>query len=329
MNKPSYHKFLLIQTAFLGDVILFTSLLEKIHHYYPNAEIKILIKKGSSGIFENHPYVKEVWEMDKSEKGCSAVWGWIKRIRKEKFDVVINAHRYFRSGLLTAFSGALHIAGYKENPFSFMFNHTARFRIGDGTHEVERLNGLVEDFLGKEIFKPKLYPSVEDSEKIKQISKEQDYICFAPGSVWKTKQLPLEKWVELGKKIKNKKIFILGSSDDIELGDEILNQLSKDNIRGENVCGKLTILQTAALMSKATMNYVNDSAPLHMASAMNAPVTVFYCSTVPEFGFYPLSDHSKILQVEGLSCRPCGIHGKNKCPKGHFDCGKINLDLNV
>lgn len=326
MKVPSYHKFLVIQTAFLGDVILSTSIIEKIHHYYPNAEIKILIKKGLSDLFEKHPFVTEVWEMDKSEIGISDIWRWVKKIRREKFNVVINAHRYFRTGLLTAFSRARHTAGYKENPFSFMFNHTARFRIGDGTHEVERLNGLVEDFLGKEIFKPKLYPSVDDYEKVKQISKDEEFVCFAPGSVWKTKQLPLEKWVELGRKIKNKKIFIIGSSDDIELGNEILNQLAKEKIHVENVCGRLTILQTTALMSKARMNFVNDSAPLHMASAINAPVTVFFCSTVPEFGFYPLSDQSSIMQVNGLPCRPCGLHGKNMCPKGHFECGKIKID---
>jgi heptosyltransferase-2 len=321
MKWPSYNKFLLIQTAFLGDVILFTSLLEKIHHYYPHAEIKILIKKGFGAVFEKHPFVNEVWEMDKPDKSWKAIWGWIKKIRSEKFDVVINAHRYFRTGLLTAFSGAKHIAGYKENPFSFMFNHTARFRIGDGTHETERLNALTEDFLGKEIFKPKLYPSEKDIEIVSGITKKDPYVCFAPGSVWKTKQLPKEKWVELGRTIKNKKIFIIGSSDDYVLGNEILSACGMDTDKGQNLCGKLSILQTAALMNRAEMNYVNDSAPLHIASAMNAPVTAFFCSTVPEFGFYPLSDNSKVMEVKGLSCRPCGLHGKTLCPEGHFDCG--------
>jgi heptosyltransferase-2 len=92
-----------------------------------------------------------------------------------------------------------------------------------------------------------------------------------------------------------------------------------------NLCGKLNLLQSAALMQNAEMNFVNDSAPLHIASAMNAPVTAIYCSTVPEFGFGPLSDHFKILQVEKLSCKPCGLHGYKSCPKGHFKCGEIDL----
>jgi heptosyltransferase-2 len=89
-----------------------------------------------------------------------------------------------------------------------------------------------------------------------------------------------------------------------------------------NLCGKCSFLQTAALMQGAQMNYVNDSAPLHIASAMNAPVTAFYCSTIPAFGFGPLSDQSSVFEVETtLSCRPCGLHGKKACPLGHFKCG--------
>ena len=75
-------------------------------------------------------------------------------------------------------------------------------------------------------------------------------------------------------------------------------------------------------MQNAKMNYVNDSAPMHIASAMNAPTTAIFCSTIPAFGFGPLSDNSKIVEtLEKLDCRPCGIHGYSACPKGHFKCG--------
>ncbi|MCX8081634.1 MAG: glycosyltransferase family 9 protein [Bacteroidia bacterium] len=323
MNLPPYKKFLIIQTAFLGDVILLTSLIEKIRFFYPEGSITVLVKKGNAVVFDYHPFVHEVWEMDKNDKSISALWQWIKKIRKEKFDAVINAHRYFRTGLLTAFSGARHTAGYKENPLSFMFHHCGRFRIGDGTHEIERLNSLVEDFLGNEIHKPRLYPTEQDWEIVSAYVRGKEYMCFAPGSVWKTKQWPLVKWIELGKKIKENTICILGSNADDNLGTEIKNALDGYNKEVINLCGKLSLLQSAALMAGAKMNYVNDSAPLHIASAMNAPVTAIFCSTVPEFGFYPLSDKSEIWQVNGLSCRPCGIHGKTECPKGHFKCAEV------
>jgi len=88
-----------------------------------------------------------------------------------------------------------------------------------------------------------------------------------------------------------------------------------------NLSGKLSFLESAALMQGAVMNFVNDSAPMHMASAMNAPVTAVYCSTVPSFGFGPLSDKSFVVEtLEKLSCRPCGLHGYKDCPQGHFKC---------
>ena len=80
-------------------------------------------------------------------------------------------------------------------------------------------------------------------------------------------------------------------------------------------------------MESATRNYVNDSGPLHLASSVNAPVTAFFCSTTPNFGFGPLSENSAIVEVENLDCRPCGLHGHKTCPKGHFECAeKMNVN---
>jgi heptosyltransferase-2 len=321
-----YKNALIIQTAFLGDVILATSLLEKLHRYNPEMKISILVKKGMGSLFEDHPFLTEVLEMEKRERNIKSLWQWISIIRKKKFDLVVNAHRYLRTGIIAAFSGARHIAGYKENPVSFLFNHTGRFRIGDGTHEVERLNQLVNDFTGEDWMKPRLYPGPKHFAEVEHLIKIP-YVCFAPGSVWKTKQLPVEKWVALGKKIsKKEKIYFIGSKED----EGICQQIKKELVEAEAeiLCGRLSLLGTACLIQHARMNYVNDSAPLHIASAMNAPVTAFFCSTVPEFGFYPLSDQNKIIQVKELYCRPCGIHGKKACPEKHFRCGK-EIDINT
>ncbi len=88
----------------------------------------------------------------------------------------------------------------------------------------------------------------------------------------------------------------------------------------------MKLMETAALFSKAHRVFVNDSGPLHIASAMNSPVTAFFCSTTPEFGFGPLSDKSEVVEVKNLECRPCGLHGHKICPKGHFNCGNL-LDV--
>ncbi|MGV3639746.1 MAG: glycosyltransferase family 9 protein, partial [Adhaeribacter sp.] len=78
-----------------------------------------------------------------------------------------------------------------------------------------------------------------------------------------------------------------------------------------------------ALMRDAVLNYVNDSGPMHLASALNAPTCAVYCSTVPRFGFGPLADFSRVVEKEEpLYCRPCGLHGYRQCPQGHFKCAR-------
>ncbi len=113
---------------------------------------------------------------------------------------------------------------------------------------------------------------------------------------------------------------MLGGPSDVIANDYLLASAFQDNVI--NLAGDLSFLESAALIKGAKMNYVNDSGPMHMATAVNAPVTAFYCSTVPSFGFGPLSDDSTVIQVdEELTCRPCGLHGKKTCPKKHFKCG--------
>lgn len=314
-----YRNILVIQTAFIGDAILASSVIEKLHTFFPGSKVSIVVRKGNESIYNHHPFLHEVLIWDKTQNKNKNLFGLLSRIRKNKYDCVVNCHRFASSGILTAFSGAKHKAGYKETPFSYLFDTTVRHQIGNGKHETFRYNELIEDFTDEKVFKPKLYPSAVDYEKIKHLQ-QAAYICMAPASVWFTKQLPKEKWIELCNKNNSTKIYLLGGPGDKELCNEIKTTSSNSNI--EVLAGELSLLQSAALMQSATMNYVNDSGPLHLASSMNAPVTAFFCSTVPAFGFGPLSDNSKVLEVKGLDCKPCNLHGFKACPKGHFKCGR-------
>lgn len=114
-------------------------------------------------------------------------------------------------------------------------------------------------------------------------------------------------------------IFLLGAPGDQSACESIKTNSSHPRVM--NLAGQLSFLESAALMKGAVMNFVNDSAPMHIASAVNAPVTAIYCSTVPAFGFGPLSDRKFVIETkEKLTCRPCGLHGFKSCPQGHFEC---------
>jgi heptosyltransferase II len=316
-----YQNILVIQTAFIGDAILASSLLEKLHDAFPDASLTMLVRRGNESIYAGHPYLREVLVWDKKSQKLANLFRLIRRIRSSRYDCVVNGHRYASSGLLTALSGARHTAGFKENPFSFTFNFTARHKIGDGRHEVARLQSLVADICKNAVFRPRLYPSAEHRNSTEKYSLTP-FVCMAPASVWFTKQLPIEKWIELCINIPaDRKIYLLGSAEDIALCERIATGSKKDNIAV--LAGKLSLLESCSLMERAEMNFVNDSAPLHLASSVNAPVTAFFCSTVPRFGFGPMSDKAQVVGVDNLACRPCGLHGYQACPLGHFKCGHL------
>ena len=327
-------KILIIQTAFIGDVVLATAIIEKLYDFYPQASIDFLLRKGNEGLLVNHPYINRLIIFDKRHRKILNMWDVIKNVRLEKYDYVINLHRFASSGLITVLSGAGQTSGFDKNPFSLFFNRKIKHEIyqkqGDKlVLEVERNQALIAHFTDKQYVLPKLYPSEKDYEKVKTTL---PYICIAPASVWFTKQFPVEKWVALINEISedsNFKIYLLGAAGDYALCNEIKERCNRDK-EGliEIMAGKLSFLESAALMKNAKMNFCNDSAPLHIASAMNAPVTAVFCSTVPQFGFVPLSEQKFVIETaENLSCRPCGLHGHRKCPKQHFRCANnISVD---
>ncbi len=323
-------KILIIQTAFIGDVILATPILEKIQEFFPTAKIDFLVRKGNEALLNQHPFLNKVLIWNKKTSKYKNLLKLIQEVREEKYDLIINPQRFFSSGFICAFSKAKEVVGFKKNPLSITFSKRLPHEL-NGKHEVERNLSLIQHLTDNSFKMPKLYPTSKDIEKVEveiinKIVKNKPFITIAPTSVWFTKQLPAAKWMELINQLSTDLIvFLIGGPSDFD-ACEIIKKGSNNN-HIHNTCGQLNLLASAELMSKATMNYANDSAPIHIASAMNAPMTAIFCSTVPKFGFTPLSDNHKIIETtENLTCRPCGLHGKKACPKGHFKCSEVNFN---
>lgn len=315
-------KFLIIQTAFIGDVVLATGILEKLHRFYPDAQIDFMVRKGNESLLAGHPFLNQVLVWDKKKGKYRQLYQLLKAVRAASYDKVINLQRYAATGLLTALSGAAETRGYDKNPFSRFFTRSVPHQVATTTaprHEIQRCNDLVRDLTDDTALPPRLYPSTADLAVVEPY-KSGRYIVIAPASVWFTKQFPPEKWTSFIRRTPpGIRIYLIGAPSDEPLAQTII-----ENTGGQEVislCGKLSFLQSAALMKDALMNYVNDSAPMHFASAVNAPITAIYCSTVPSFGFGPLSSNSRVVEtMEELACRPCGLHGHRQCPEGHFKC---------
>ena len=319
LKAPTFapvQKFLVIQTAFIGDVVLATALIEKLHARYPDASIDFLVRKGNEALLANHPFLHKILIWEKRDHKLRNLFRLAGEIRRTKYDIVINVQRFAATGFLTAFSKAPQTVGFDKNPLSFLFSKKIPHIVG-GRHEIERNQDLIRDLTDSTPAKPRLYPSDADEEKVRPY-KSGRYITISPASVWFTKQYPKEKWGAFLRVLpEGYNVYLLGAPGDHALGEEIKTAYPE----AVNLSGSLTFLQSAALMKDAVMNYVNDSAPMHFASAVNAPVAAVYCSTVPAFGFGPLSDNRHIVEIQQpLDCRPCGLHGYKICPQGHFNC---------
>jgi len=334
-------KILVVQTAFIGDVVLVTALLETLHQQYPQAAIDVVVRQGNESLFNEHPFINELIVWDKKQDKYLNWLSILKKIRAKHYDVLINLQRFAATGLWTVLSNANTTIGFDKNPFSFLFTHKVKHDVtGNGVHEINRNHALISSLGALPLAMPKLYPTKSDYEKVKLYQAEK-YITIAPASVWFTKQFPLTAWVSLINELKFEgPIYILGGASDKDLGDKIINEVvslhskafnatsttsnnSSASIKIINLSGELGFLASAALQQKAVLNYVNDSAPMHFCSAVNAPVVAIYCSTIPAFGFGPLSTNSFVVEIQTqLACRPCGLHGKKQCPLGHFNCAQ-------
>lgn len=341
-------KILIIQTAFIGDVILVTSLVEKVIEQYPDAQLQILVRNGTEELFKHHPKIHKIIIWNKKKNKFINLFKIIKHVRSEKFDMLLNVQRFFSSGLITALSKAKIKIGFKTNPLSCFFSkavfHAVPYQIEQSDkreysfyHEVQRnyhlLKALIEITQGSgsitipksNDLRPKLYfgHQVLDSTS----HEKRPYVVIAPASVWFTKQWAKEKWIDLLIHLPaHYSVFLVGAKSDFNFCQDIMLATKRSLI--VNTCGKLSLLQTALLMKNATRVICNDSAPSHLASAVNAPQTVIFCSTVTKFGFGPLSDDSKVVELVNLSCRPCGLHGHKKCPLTHFRCA-LDIDIKL
>ncbi|MBD3276363.1 MAG: glycosyltransferase family 9 protein [Candidatus Marinimicrobia bacterium] len=323
-QKSQSQKFLIIQTAFIGDVVLSLPVAQILKSKFPDCSVSFFVRKGNENLLENHPAVDDIFIWNKRQGKYRSLYANYSRLKKIHWDGIFNLHRFFSTGLLTSVLHGDIKVGFDKNPFSKFFDHAIAHEIpfkedGNVKHEVDRNLQLLSPLNIQEFENPKLYPSQQDYDAVKSY-KNNPYYVIAPSSVWFTKQWPQSKWIELIQNVPETiDILLIGGPGDTEYCDEIAEH--KSNCI--NAAGKLTFLQSAALIDDALLTIVNDSAPLHFSSAMNTPTIAIYCSTIPDFGFYPLAENSQVVEYSGeLYCRPCGLHGFKECPEDHFQCAQ-------
>lgn len=308
-------KILIIRFSSIGDIVLTTPVIRCLKQQLENAEIHYLTKRSFKGIVEHNPSISKVHVI---EKNVSEV---IAELKKENFDHIIDLHNNLRSWQVKLQLGKPSHAFKKMNFAKWrIVNFKAEIVL---PHIVERYLdtasslGVRNDHKGLEYFIP-----VQDeiSSAILPASHQKGYTAFVIGAKHFTKQLPVEKIISICSKM-NSPIVLLGGKEDADRAAKTEAEVGPMIF---NACGKYNLNQSASFIRQAEKVISHDTGLMHIAAAFHKQIFSVWGNTVPAFGFTPYlpAEGSKIVEVTGLSCRPCSKIGYDHCPKGHFKCMK-------
>lgn len=325
----SNRRFLVFQTAFIGDVLLALPLLQVLKRQRPDARVTMVAIPSTAPLLANHPAVDEWLVYDKRGKhsGLGGILTMARTLRDRQCDVALIPHRSLRSSLVCRLAGIPRRIGFSTSSGKVFFTDVVKYEKTE--HEITRnlslLSPLNIDARKREL--PNLYPDAADRQVVDAVlgkdTKQGHYrIAVAPGSIWNTKRWPKERFVELTKLLAGEGhgVVLVGGKQDTGLCEEIRSEAGDENVL--NTAGKLSLLQSADAIRRCRAAVSNDSAPMHMAVAVRTPVVAIFGATVPEFGFAPLGERDVVVQTMALPCRPCSIHGGNHCPIRTFVCMK-------
>lgn len=311
--------------------MLTSSVVRCLKEQLPNSEIHFLTKSAFRSVVEHNPNIDKVITIDSSIKEVTP------ELKQEKYDHIVDLHNNLRTRSL-AFR--LRRPTTKFPKLNWKKWKLVKFKSNSmpDVHVVDRYFEAVKSLSVKSDGKCGDF-SIPESEEVdvkagfgststssvrgaqSSSIESGNFIALVIGAKFGTKQLPIEKLVELIEKTEGN-VILIGGPDDKQLGDEILEKV--DNGKVFNFCGKFSILGSASILKQSRVVVTNDTGMMHIAACFDVPIVSIWGNTVPELGMYPYRPNDKssysIHEVKGLKCRPCSKIGYAECPKGHFDC---------
>ncbi len=330
MNAP--RRVLIFQTAFLGDVVLTLPLAQALERALPGCSVSFVVIPAAASVLEGHPAVHDVivYDKKKSQRGLSAALRLSGTLRGREFDVALVPHRSLRSALIVAAARIPRRIGFDTSAGRVLLTDRVPYRRD--AHEIDRNLSLLAPLGLKDpegTIVPVLHPLGRDREAVDALLRAHTarvggfdaahIAALAPGSVWNTKRWPEGKFLALARSLRNSGIHLVlvGGLEDRALCGRIADGLGGEPL---NAAGELSPLQSAELIRRCRVLVSNDSAPAHLAMGVGTPVVAIFGATVPAFGFAPRGPLDRVIETAGLSCRPCSIHGGERCPIETFDC---------
>lgn len=314
---------LVIQTSFLGDMVLTTPLIARLARRGP---VDVVATRGAAALLANNPDVREVIVYDKrgADRGVGGFVRLARRLRAVGYDSAYLAQGSMRSAALALAAGIPHRVGFDTSAGARLYTRREEYR--EDLHHAARLLSLAaepaqRDQASPSELRPRLYPGDAERRVVDALlprrSDDAPMIALAPGSVWATKRWPYYAQLAAALAARGARIVVIGGTEDGPLAAEIVAAAGADTV---DATGRLSLLASAELIGRSAAIVTNDSAPQHLASAMATPTVTVFGPTVPDFGFGPLAPGRATVGHDALACRPCDRHGPQRCPLGHWKC---------
>jgi heptosyltransferase-2 len=320
------HKTLVLRLSSIGDVILATPFLRALKTAFPAASIDVAVKKEFASLLEHNPHVDRCIEVDTSA-GNEALHTLRSALREHRYDAVFDLHNNFRTRLLRR-GVAPTVRVVRKRSIRRLLLVRWKINLLRDTPGISKRYqetcegmGITVDAGPPEVFVPvDVENAVAARLREAGVDDAARVLALAPGARHFTKRWPAEHWAALVARLmldEGTKVLLLGGKEDRDAA-ETISRIAPARV--VNLCGELSLLETAAALSRCAAACTNDSGLMHLATARGVPVVALFGSTVREFGFFPLGERNTVLEVEGLSCRPCTHIGRDRCPALHFRC---------
>jgi heptosyltransferase-2 len=318
----SLERILVIQTAYIGDVVLTTPLVRELSRLAPEAEVHVVTTPLSAEIFRHCPYVAGTLPFDKRRRKLPDLAGLIRHCRRTGYDLSLSVQTSVTSALLALLGGVPERVGFDVQPFT---TRSVPFRERGPEGRSRRILGLLKAvWPGAETTaRTELFLSGREREAARRAlaraARGTRLVGMAPGSVRATKRWPAGHWSRLLQALAEEGVtpVFVGGAAERDLCRRIIASSGTEG--AVNLAGRLSLLESAAVIAETELMLSGDSAPMHMACAVGTPVFALFGPTVGEYGFFPTGEADRVFEVD-LECRPCSLHGGRRCPLGHHRC---------
>jgi lipopolysaccharide heptosyltransferase II len=316
-------RLLVVQTAYLGDLVLTTPLVRELARARPTAEITLVTTRLGPDVFLGLTGVRETIVFDKRRVGVPGLLRLAARLSRARFDAALLPHRSHRSALLVRLARIPRRIGFDLAPGAWAY--TTRVPYDTTAHATRRYLALATPLGGESAADPRpilggVAAASGAAERLLEAIglARAPFVALAPGSVWATKRWTASGFAQVACALRSSGLepVLVGALDDLPACRAV--EAAVPGLR--SLAGRTTVGELAAVLARALALVANDSGAAHVASAVRTPVVSIFGPTVPSAGLAPVGDEHVIVERADLACRPCGPHGGRRCPLGHFRC---------